>query len=265
MRIKWTDSEIKSLIKNYPILSDIQLMNAYPYRTLASIKVKAKKIGLYKTKDAERMNRSNAIKGEKNGMFGKIGSRKGVIVSNETKEKLSKACKGKTGLKGNKNPRYGKPAVNKGKKMDRAFGLEISKIKREAWKNLNENEKNKKRNQLLSVRNNFLLKKLPSLPELKIKSYLDQIDRKYDFQLKIGKYVCDFSLDNKIILEVQGDYWHGNPLKYDKLDQIQIKNVKRDIRKNKFLNQLGYRIIYLWEYDIKRDFEKCKKIINEIN
>ena len=53
----------------------------------------------------------------------------------------------------------------------------------------------------------------------------------------IGYYVVDIAID-KLIIEVQGDYWHNIP---------QV--AKRDKRKNKYLSNLGYTIVYIWEHE----------------
>lgn len=71
--------------------------------------------------------------------------------------------------------------------------------------------------------------------------------------------MCDFKINN-IIIEVQGDYWHGNPKLYDEnsLNELQKNMIQRDICKKNELKNIGYETVYIWEYDLIHDYEKCK-------
>jgi hypothetical protein len=62
-------------------------------------------------------------------------------------------------------------------------------------------------------------------------------------------------VENKVIYEFYGDYWHGNPLIYDE-NSINEKNGKRfgelydkTIERENSLKKLGYKIISIWESD----------------
>jgi len=91
----------------------------------------------------------------------------------------------------------------------------------------------------------------------------NNINYKYNF---IDKYQYDFLLkDLGIIIEVQGDYWHGNPNIYsdkDKtlkpLNETQKYKQKLDILKNNHIKD-RYKIIYIWETDVKN--KKYKDIL----
>ena len=56
----------------------------------------------------------------------------------------------------------------------------------------------------------------------------------------------------RLLIEVNGDYWHGNPLKYDRkdLNRLQLRNYKRDKRKLALALNHGYNVIYIWENDL---------------
>jgi len=73
------------------------------------------------------------------------------------------------------------------------------------------------------------------------------------------------------IYEFLGDYWHGNPVKYDKNNTNEkCKKTFGELYKNTFirLNKLkdsGYVVKYIWEYDwilFKNKLDNCPKIIN---
>lgn len=94
------------------------------------------------------------------------------------------------------------------------------------------------------------------LNDMNIK-YLNEYPCKY---YSIDNYLCDYDL----MIEVMGDYFHANPTKYkyDKLNDMQKKDVIRDKRKHTYiLKYYGINILYLWESDIKNSLNKCKELI----
>lgn len=73
------------------------------------------------------------------------------------------------------------------------------------------------------------------------------------FQYPIQRYICDFAEPiSKIVFRVMGDFWHGNPLLYNKnnLSKIQKYNISRDKNKKIYLNKNGWDVIDIWESDI---------------
>lgn len=67
-----------------------------------------------------------------------------------------------------------------------------------------------------------------------------------------GITTSDFLLDNKIIVECDGDYWHTLP-----------KQKIRDKKVNKSLKDAGYIVLRFWGSDIKEDISNCITIIKE--
>lgn len=75
----------------------------------------------------------------------------------------------------------------------------------------------------------------------------------------------------KIAVFVDSDFWHGHPNRFVKPKtnteywENKIKtNKKRDRKINKILRSEGWRVIRLWEYDIKKDSRKClNRILKE--
>ena len=81
------------------------------------------------------------------------------------------------------------------------------------------------------------------------------------------KYKADgFCKENNTIYEFHGDYWHGNPMKFNP-DDINEKSKKTFkelydetlIRENK-IKELGYNLVTIWEYDWKK-INRCIKIL----
>lgn len=94
--------------------------------------------------------------------------------------------------------------------------------------------------------------------ECKIIEILDKNKVSYKKQFSIKKFIVDFYLPNQnLVIEADGDYWHGNPNKYNEFDKIQKKRRKIDKRKNNTLKKLGYNLIRFWGSEIKNsNFEK---------
>lgn len=109
--------------------------------------------------------------------------------------------------------------------------------------------------------------------ESRISSIMINNNIPFSTQVFIGGRSFDFKFTNtNILLEVQGDFWHGNPEKYLENDVInmpgkgQIKAVdlwENDLMKKDLANELGYHVVYLWENDMKHlsDEELFNKII----
>ena len=74
--------------------------------------------------------------------------------------------------------------------------------------------------------------------------------------------------DTKTVVFLHGCFWHKCPKCYIKpktnkkywLPKIE-NNVKRDRKNNKILKQNGFKVIRMWEHEIKKDF---KKILNKL-
>ena len=79
----------------------------------------------------------------------------------------------------------------------------------------------------------------------------------------------DFLYEKKII-EFFGDYWHGNPLKYDQDHQVRKKIVldiwAHDLAKVNDLISKGYEVMIVWEHDYLDNpdgvLSKCKDFIH---
>lgn len=99
--------------------------------------------------------------------------------------------------------------------------------------------------------------------ELIKRGYREGIDFIHQFKFR-NKFMCDFCFPlQKIIVEVDGDFWHANPKKYsnqNKLHPHQIKGVGRDKSKNAYITKVdngSWNLLRFWESDIKKDVGKC--------
>ncbi len=91
-----------------------------------------------------------------------------------------------------------------------------------------------------------------------------------------GKYFYDFTdLINKKVIEYNGDFWHANPIKYEKKDLMKFPNHKikpaseiweNDRVKNQLAIDNGYSVLVIWESEVKEDTDKIlNKCIEFLN
>jgi len=70
--------------------------------------------------------------------------------------------------------------------------------------------------------------------------------------------------DHNLMIEVNGDYFHSNPLKFTELNMMQIKGITRDKRKRTYIKRYKeIDVLYLWESDINNKPGMCKELILE--
>jgi hypothetical protein len=81
-------------------------------------------------------------------------------------------------------------------------------------------------------------------------------------QYKIDKYYVDgIDIDNKIIYEFYGDFWHGNPELYNNDDINKISELtfgelyQKTMEREDKLKSLGYKVISIWESDYKKIYK----------
>lgn len=93
----------------------------------------------------------------------------------------------------------------------------------------------------------------------KLEKRVAKIGNQYGFQpsIVVGRYLSDLMhLDKKIIVEVNGDYWHCNPnlWKADELHPLKKMTAQevwdKDNKREDYLTSLGYTICIIWEADI---------------
>ena len=87
------------------------------------------------------------------------------------------------------------------------------------------------------------------------------------------KFFCDFVFPKqKIVIEVQGDYWHANPMFFpynpdkpeEDLNPVQVKGIKRDKSKEGYIRKRGWNFIPIWEYDINNNLHIISKVLKKI-
>jgi G:T-mismatch repair DNA endonuclease (very short patch repair protein) len=281
MRVYWTEEE-ENLLRDYYenlglSVSELydEFIKKYPYRTIASLKIKIVKLKLRHTDEQKTQIKKRFNSGENNGMYGKSGPNKGLTKFNSERiknasEKISKTRieMSKNGFlpttKGEKNGMFGKDPWCKGltkytnNKLLEA-GRKISKFRKEYWNSLSEEERDIIIGNLSYAANKA---KKDTKIEIIVKEVLDKLDINYKKNYRCGRYIFDFYLkDHKLVIECQGDYWHGNLEYFENLNEIQLKNIERDESKKKYIAENDLKSLFLWENEIYRFKSNLDKII----
>lgn len=182
--------------------------------------------------------------GNNNHMYGKskeLSPVWGRKISEEEFEKRSKALKGK--IKGRVSPRKGTTISEESKQ----------KIRKATQKQYLENK----------------FKFEDTLPERIIKTFLLEINSNPAIQYipidEISEWPygpVDFAFpDKKMVIEVLGDYWHGNPEKYPVLSDKQKKRYEKDLHRKKILKLNQWMVLEIWEDDIYNNIDQVKNDI----
>lgn len=120
-----------------------------------------------------------------------------------------------------------------------------------------------------SLRAVKLLKTNPSVntkPQMIVNNILDSLHIKYENEHAIGHYAIDnYIPDSGLFIEVMGDYWHCNRMKYDAvLYKNQKESIRRDKAKHTYTKKYyGVEILYLWESDVLERRDVVKSLIFE--
>lgn len=103
-------------------------------------------------------------------------------------------------------------------------------------------------------------------PQIMVNKLLTEMGIKYENEYNCKYYSIDnFLQEYNLMIEVMGDFWHSNPIKYSSkeiLRDMQRKSLRKDKAKNTYVsNYYNTQILYLWEYDIYNNINLCEKLI----
>ena len=102
-----------------------------------------------------------------------------------------------------------------------------------------------------------------NLPNHKIEKKTIRIEKKW--------FLPDIIINDQIIVEFYGSYWHGDPKKYNENDIVHhnftAKEIwERDKKRVDALVKAGYTVYVIWERDYKEDNEKSlQNLIERMN
>jgi very-short-patch-repair endonuclease len=92
--------------------------------------------------------------------------------------------------------------------------------------------------------------------EIKIQNFLKQLRIEFlthqYMHIEHG-YQCDIFIPSmNLIIECDGDYFHGNITKYNNLKEWQLNQIEEDKIRTQELISKGFKVIRLWENEIKQ-------------
>lgn len=102
-----------------------------------------------------------------------------------------------------------------------------------------------------------------------VANHLDTLNVDYYFQFFINDNGVCKSYDFKFkgtpyILEVHGDYWHGGVGVKTHVFNVN-ENIKNDKLKKEIAENNGYKVIVVWESEIKNDISVITRLLTEYN
>jgi len=82
-------------------------------------------------------------------------------------------------------------------------------------------------------------------------------------------FIPDFIINDNVIIECFGDFWHANPKYFNPTDTTHKTKTaadvwKHDNKKLEILKENSYNVIVLWESEIVDNIEYCKQKIKEV-
>jgi very-short-patch-repair endonuclease len=99
------------------------------------------------------------------------------------------------------------------------------------------------------------------------KEFLEKLGVKYEEQYyaeSIKRYYDFFLPEHRVIIEVDGDYWHSYGKVYEEMTPTQKKNARVDKIKNEWALSHGIPIIRIWEHEINKEPQKVLKLLEDI-
>lgn len=104
-------------------------------------------------------------------------------------------------------------------------------------------------------------------PEMVVATELDKMGIEFDHNAPLyGKFFVDFLLPDKTVIEVFGDYWHGNRTVFASLTRTQEKQKAKDRARVAYLTKCGHKVIVIWEKELKDNSQVVEhRLLKEIS
>lgn len=102
-------------------------------------------------------------------------------------------------------------------------------------------------------------------PEREFKKLLKELKVKFEVQKVVGNKIFDFYIPHvNMLIEIDGDYWHGNKEKFTVLNGLQEKAIRNDVFKDGLAAGLGFSLERVWENDLKVNYKIVKARFKKI-
>lgn len=101
--------------------------------------------------------------------------------------------------------------------------------------------------------------------EAEVEKWLLDLGAEYKSEHPISRVHVDFYVPvRKLVVEVNGCYWHGCKECVGQATPDQMKKRRQDGRRYTFLRNAGYRLLILWEHEIEKAPEKARDRLQEL-
>ena len=119
------------------------------------------------------------------------------------------------------------------------------------------------RNNILKTFKSGKMSCVNTKPQLIANEILQSNNISFEREYSAHRYSIDIYLPSEsLMIEINGDYWHSNPIRFNTPSEKQLVIINRDAVKNKFIQDTyGVKILYLWEKDLVRRRSLCEKLI----
>ena len=228
-----------------------------------------------KFSESHKMKISQALKGHKaseetrkkisEAGKGRIPWNLGRKHSEITRKKISEAVKGRRpwnlGVKQTEEHRQKNIATHKGQKVSEATRQKLIKF--------HNTPERKQLQREIRAKQKFPIK--DTKPELLIQSILKKhgisFKKHYKFKLSDSYHQADIVIEPNYVIEVFGDYWHYNPKEWEGESKSRRKGKKvKDVWEyDKYvidgMKEQGYKVLVVWESELKNELEKTTKKI----
>lgn len=100
-----------------------------------------------------------------------------------------------------------------------------------------------------------------------VRKILEEFEIKFIEQKQIRFINVDFFVpDLKLVIQVHGGYWHCDPRFYPDgpKNKTQRKNVEKDRQADEIVAESGYKLLTIWENEVKSFPEDIKKNLKRI-
>lgn len=96
--------------------------------------------------------------------------------------------------------------------------------------------------------------------------FLDKLGVKYTYQYKaesIGRYFDFYLNDYRVLIEVDGDFYHSYGLLYEQMSPMQKHNKRVDEEKNRWASLNRIPLIRIWEHEINKEPKKVMDFLKD--
>jgi len=102
-------------------------------------------------------------------------------------------------------------------------------------------------------------------PEKAVREILEGLGVPFSQEAPVGCYTVDFLIErHRLVIQADGDYWHAHPEKYPNPSRKQRERRRLDASCDAFLENRGFRVLRLWESELRANPRRCRKRIEEI-